>query len=84
MKNTDCKEIDISRVSDDKIVIADGYVTLNYRFSYEIKLSRIKDEASLLRWVRHLAGKNWMNLERLCIFIDKVGTFKRFNIDEVD
>ena len=57
-----------------------GTCTLHFRYPYEIDLDRIQTQDNLLGWVRHLAGKPWMNRERLGLFIDAVAKHKGFRI----
>lgn len=54
--------------------------TLNFNYPYEVDLDRIKTPRDLLAWVRHLAGKPWMNRERLELFIDAVAKHKGFQV----
>ena len=58
-----------------------GTCTLHFRYPYEIDLDRIQTQDNLLGWVRHLAGKPWMNRERLGLFIDAVAKHKGFRIE---
>ena len=57
-----------------------GVCTLKFDCPYEIDLDRIKTEGDLLAWVRHLAGKPWMNGGRLKLFIDAVGVYKGIKV----
>ena len=57
-----------------------GTCTLKFRYPYEIDLDCIRTQHNLLGWVRHLAGKPWMNSERLRLFIDAVAEQKGFRI----
>ena len=44
-----------------KIYIDDGYLVLNIKYPYEIKLSRIDSKLKLLAWIGHLIEKNWVS-----------------------
>ena len=59
-----------------KVIIKNGCITLNFRYPYEIELNRIPTPLALMQWVHHLCEKNWMDSERICIFIEAVAANK--------
>ena len=66
--------------SNDGIVIDDDCVIITHSggHKYEIELSRIKDEASLVRWLYHLLVKGWFTKKFAKEFIKVVGEVKGF------
>jgi hypothetical protein len=67
----------------ERIVFISSRNVLSLRFSdidYDVDLDRIQTEGDLLAWVCHLTGKDWMNSERLRLFIEAIATIKGFRI----
>lgn len=67
----------------ERVVFISSTNVLLLRFGdidYDIELARIQSESDLLAWVCHLTGKDWINPERLRIFIEAVATIKGFQI----
>ena len=68
--------------SDDKIIIEDDYVVIIYNGGrrYEIKLTRIQDESSLIRWIHHLLMKRWFTKKHVKEFIKVVSDENGFDL----
>jgi len=49
--------------------IEDGHIIFSKQQDYCVSLDRVGDEAAILRWAHHLAGKPWMTLPVLRHFI---------------
>jgi hypothetical protein len=47
---------------------------------YDITLEEIPTPLDLLRWVVHLSEKNWMDAERLGVFVQEVAQAKKWTI----
>jgi hypothetical protein len=62
------------------ITIEAGWITLNWRYPYDIELSRIPDHPALLRWVNHLCEKGWMDGHRISLFIEAVARHKGWSL----
>jgi len=66
------------------ITINAGWITLNWSYPYEIKLSRIRDRGDLLKWTLHLAEKTWMTSTCLHHFISAVMDVKGWDKHQVE
>lgn len=54
----------------DGLQIIDGYVLLTWNgAAYDIALDRISTPEQLLGWVFHLAGKTWMDINKIRYFV---------------
>lgn len=63
-----------------KVVVDDGWITLNFQYPYEIDLNRISTPLHLVNWVAHLCGKTWMTRDRVYYFVEAVCKAKRWKI----
>lgn len=60
------------RADANGIEVSDGYVSLKWRYSYDIRLNQIKTQSDLLKWYVHLSQKTWMTANRMNLFISAV------------
>jgi hypothetical protein len=55
-------------------------LTISIQYPYEVDLDRIKTHMNLLFWVKHLAGKTWMNTDHLREFMHRVCEIKKWEM----
>lgn len=58
------------------LVTVEGGAVIFLEDHYEIELARIKNRASLLEWIHHMAQKTWVTNEMIVQFIEKVCVVK--------
>jgi hypothetical protein len=56
---------------------ANGYIEV--RDGYEVELARIQTKVHLLKWMFHLADKNWVTKELMMEFARRVCAVKGWN-----
>jgi len=55
-----------------RIKIDDGYISINIVCPYEFELVRCDTHEKLVKWIYHLAEKNWVTTDVLRVFIETV------------
>jgi hypothetical protein len=71
------KEDEIKREELRQQDAANGYIEV--RDGYEVELDRIQTKAHLLKWMFHLADKNWVTKELMMEFARRVCAVKGWN-----
>lgn len=61
---------------DPRIKVDKHFVGLFFRYPYFIEMSRISTPVSLLWWIHHLTGKNWITRDTIHVLIKKVCAVK--------
>lgn len=65
--NADDLEAELFKPS--RVTVADGVLTINDTYPYEVELRRIASNDDLLAWVVHLTEKTWMTHDLMREFV---------------
>lgn len=71
---------DILKLKRKELVIIEDDTIVFVKHRYEIELTRIKNRTDIIQWLHHMMGKNWVTVEMLEQFIEKVCAYRGLEI----